>query len=180
MYCENQNAIFFDLGCGYGHALAAAAMFDLDKNNYCNFSKIVGIEMMSSKILECQILMKRLNEIVKEQENITLPEIELFEINFLTYDWSMGDIIYVCATCFTADVILQILIKVNELKSGSRFIILDKDLQQFMTDAQPEILTLPAKQKCTLMEVNNKLLLIDQYQCKTTWGYGTTFIYCKQ
>lgn len=146
--------VFVDLGCGIGECIAAAVLLHYKLPQYHSlFKEVIGIDLQRSKLLECRFMVECL------QEKVTsLPPIRILEEDFLTVDWSHATIVYVCATCFTPSLLVSIIEKCMSLRTGSRLILLDKEITS---------------------EFHNSFQLINTITCKTSWGEGIASIYCK-
>eukprot|EP01038_Epipyxis_sp_PR26KG_P006324 gene6324-8709_t len=102
----HKNDVFVDLGCGGGVCLAAATLMSVSDNQQQSFSRIIGIDLMRSKLLECKFLMDRIQKLVTDDQTIfnqnindlsndligdsnldfirnEIPSIEIYEYNFL-------------------------------------------------------------------------------------------------
>ena len=134
---------FVSLGCGSGPCMSAAYFSQ-------KFHTIVGIELMKSKIRECEYLFKLLssdykkNDIIKTEVvfseknknidqlmtlNTTITEIDIIYNNFLSVDWSDADVVYCCATCLADDVLFELASLCQKLKKGSYIILIDRQDQ---------------------------------------------------
>jgi SAM-dependent methyltransferase len=139
---------FVDLGCGTGNCLAAAALYrslsnaeDLnshEKSQRC--TKIVGIDLLRSKLIECRIMLAHLSALVDQKKLPKLPEIEVLEMDFLQHgEWhTTADVVYACATCFSSKQLQLLLIELLRMKKDSSLIILDKELDCFLPDDDEE------------------------------------------
>jgi SAM-dependent methyltransferase len=170
----NDQDVFVDLGSGYGHCIAAAALYRDVRLNIKNipiqFFNVLGIELMQSKVFESRELIKNIIEIFSEN----LPKIEIIQENFLNVDWSNADVVYACATCFTADLMYEILKKIMLLKNGSRIIFIDKNLELLSFE---ELIENKDSSNNILMFIKKKLEFVCNLKCKTSWGVGEAFIY---
>lgn len=106
----HQDEIFYDLGSGIGKAVFTAAW-------YFDCHKIYGIEILPGlhKIAESQL-----------EKNPQLTNIQFINTNFLHYNFSDADIIFINATCLSYSTWENIVTKFNLLKSGSRVIVTTK------------------------------------------------------
>jgi len=107
-----EGEVFYDLGSGAGKAVFAAGY-------YFNFSKTCGIE-----------LLEPLYKLAKNQlKKVPLTQVEFINENFLNYDFSDADIVYVAATCLDPSTWEQLINKMAKLKPGSRIIVATKSIQ---------------------------------------------------
>jgi len=115
--------VFYDLGSGLGKAVIAAFLLN-------NFSKLVGIELLSDLASAADTLLERYNTEVHPQ----LPQdsaaakqstdaMSLIEGDFLELDWSDADVVYANATRFDQPLMEAISKKAEKMKPGSRFVI---------------------------------------------------------
>lgn len=169
---NDENETYIDLGCGSGVSLIAALMmvyYNKKHNKLMKFKNVIGIDLLSMKIEECNKTVSYINSNVSDflsnkpngyYEYLIqkIPEINVILHNFLQYDWKSADVVYACATCFAQDLLVQLEIKLKELKVGSRIILLDSLI---------------------LQSQDNMFQLIDTYVCMTTWGRGNAYIYLK-
>ena len=92
---------FVDLGCGTGNCLAAAALFRSSsifqnpgglkiQGESVRRTKIVGIDLARSKLVECRIMLAHLNTLIDQNSFPKLPDIEVLESDIL----KNGDNIY--------------------------------------------------------------------------------------
>lgn len=183
---------FIDCGCGAGVTIAAAALCYIAESSEClikspifnsttknadtsssslsspfpYFSQVCGVDLMRSKIEEGQFLLEQLNTLVP-QLAIT-DRTECVEEDFLEKDWSDADIVYVCATCFTVELLSKLFEKLTALKIGARIILLDKELNVANDLLEPDVIYKLSKFHLQFIE-----------QCKTTWGSGYAYVYQK-
>ena len=90
-----EGEVFVDLGCGNGNCLAAAALhrsfLTKEKENAATREtetstsrcKIVGIDLMRSKLVEGRLMLGHLTSVVAKNSLPALPEIEVLEQDFL-------------------------------------------------------------------------------------------------
>lgn len=114
--------IFYDLGSGGGKAVFIAGLvFDLTA---------YGIEKLTSLYqLSCELKEKlqKMPEFKNYFPSKTV-NIEFINADFLEYDFSNGDLIFVNATCFRGIIFDQLIKKFLNLKVGSRIILVSADL----------------------------------------------------
>lgn len=115
--------VFYDLGSGTGKAvLLATLLFD--------FKKSIGLEIVPDLAQTAKGIVLRYEREFKEH----LPSdkqdqtLEIHEADFLKYDFSDADVVFMHSTCFDEKVMEAIVKKVNELKKGSRVITVTKTL----------------------------------------------------
>ena len=113
--------IFYDLGSGAGKAvMTATCFFDL--------SKVYGIELLpglydaANKQVTKAIELKKIN-LQK------MARVKFIKENYIDYDFSDADIIFVNATCIDYHTWEKLLSKLSDLKSGSRVIVTTKKIE---------------------------------------------------
>lgn len=111
--------VFYDLGSGIGKAVFTAAL-------YFDFKKTVGIECLSGLTRTAHAQLKKATDYFSSTEK--LASIQFVQDNFLNYDFSDADIIFINATCFSYSTWEQLIAKFKLLKSGSRLIVTTKKL----------------------------------------------------
>ena len=99
----NENAIFYDLGCGLGKMVFHIGLLDIKKS--------VGIEYSKERYNGCKYI----------QTNYcpTNKNIEFYNKSFLEHDFSDATIIYIDNTCFNETVNMEIY---NKIPKGCLFI----------------------------------------------------------
>ena len=120
--------IFYDLGCGSGKAVFAAALF-------FDLSKAYGIELLpalytiaNNQIEKAKNLIKLYDKNLAETYFNRIYCIQFINDNFLNCNISDGDIIFINATCldyYTWEAIVE---KLLLLKCGSRVIVTTKKI----------------------------------------------------
>jgi len=147
--------VFYDLGCGEGKTLLCARALGL-------FTKVVGIELIASLAEKAQdlvdIIQGVMNPVIEGEAGGGEIEARVLQEDFFSYDWSDGDVIYMCGTCFDAQQIHQLSQKVRTLKPGSRFILIDKTLPPMGGE-------------------DDNLMLTFRCQCHVSWGLATANVY---
>lgn len=101
--------IFYDLGSGTGKAVFCAAYF-------FHFSKSKGIELLLP-------LYNKANFLLKQVDSRYHEHIEFLHADFLNHDFSDADIVYIAATCLKPATWETLIIKLAQLKPGSRVIV---------------------------------------------------------
>lgn len=127
----NHGDHFFDLGCGAGKALIAAAISGI------NFSRCVGIELLPGLCSCTRAAITKLKEVLstsvttapppKDEEirrKINYSPMDVREGDILSVDWSSGDIVYASSICFSETLMQAVLEKSKLLKMGAKFITL--------------------------------------------------------
>jgi len=111
--------VFWDLGCGAGKAILAAALCDM------NFSKISGVELLDGLHSACLKAIGQYCEVSKQ--NKIDPKESRFNIikgDMRKIDWSDADVIYTSSICFPEDLIKDMVEIGKKLKPGTRIITL--------------------------------------------------------
>jgi hypothetical protein len=158
-WTRSSDQTFVDCGCGAGVTLAACGLFSGSSRHGQNFSRIIGIDLMSSKVLECRTMVRILAEL--DSLYTKWLDIEVLESDFLSVDWSCADIVYSCATCFSDHMFSLLVAKLSSLKCGSRVLLMDKEIEY------------SSNTPITFQ-------LLASTPCQTTWGTGTMHIYEKK
>lgn len=119
---------FYDLGCGGGKAAFAAAFF-------FDLSQSVGIELLpglctlaNQQLIKAQHWINSNTAIDASLYLQKLSRIQFINGNFLHYDFSDGDIIFINATALPEQIWKEICTKLLQLKSGSRVITTTKKI----------------------------------------------------
>ena len=112
--------IFYDLGSGTGKAVFCAALF-------FNLSHAKGIELLVPLHEKAQFFLKNIQNSYNQNFN---PKtiIEFINDNFLNYNFSDANIIYVAATCLNDETWKNLIAKMATLKTGTRIIIATKKI----------------------------------------------------
>jgi precorrin-6B methylase 2 len=130
--------IFYDLGCGSGKAVFAAAF-------YFDLSKSCGIELLPAlyilaivQIEKAENLIKLLKQSLAENYLHKISCIQFINDNFLNCNISDGDIIFINATCLSYYTWEAVVEKLTLLKHGSRVIVTTKKIhhEQFQLLSQ--------------------------------------------
>jgi len=104
---------FYDLGCGTGKVLLAAAFSELF-NEICGIEYLESLAKAASEVCDKYKLMYKNSEI---SFNVLTGDI-------LENDWSDADFIYIASLCFSEKVMLAITEKGKLLKKGTRILSL--------------------------------------------------------
>lgn len=104
--------VFWDLGCGAGKCMVAAALVCPELKS-CK-----GVELLPGLYEACQ---KTIESI---ETDIPISPLEVIHGNMLEVDWSDADIIFTSSICFPQELIDGMLEKSHSLKKGTRFITL--------------------------------------------------------
>jgi len=122
MVAKGTGGVFWDLGCGTGKPLIAAAL------GSHSFSKICGVELLEGL---CNAAKKVVEEYIQKAiyNNIDTKERleSLFTVvqnDMLKVDWSDGDVIYAASICFPEELLKALCEKGKLLKKGARIITL--------------------------------------------------------
>lgn len=116
--------VFYDLGSGTGKAVILAhLLFD--------FSKSIGIEYLDTLYNASEAVLKRYEEeirptIAKQVEGRIL---EVHCGDFLKYDLSNADLIFMNSTCFQDDLMEQLEVKLETVRPHAQIISLSKALK---------------------------------------------------
>jgi hypothetical protein len=113
----NENAVFVDVGCGIGKTLVIVAILN-------TFSRIIGIEI-------CDGLCKKSVESVRAftmnyRSPLDQSDIEVIEGDGTFIDWSFADLVFICATSFSVEMMERITKMANKMNSGSVLILINR------------------------------------------------------
>lgn len=181
----SQNEVFVDLGCGSGTCIAAAALMkhiSCRDEQVIGFSRVIGIDLMSSKINDCLAMVEQLrlacrNSSTNDSSNDdNLPQIDVKLGNFIQEDnlWIDADVVYSCSTCFADDLISALISKFLRLRIGARIILMDSTvLSSDITGNAYKSLVIDKTTDKPIFE------MIGSCQCVTSWGIGNAYVYRK-
>ncbi|MDF1827065.1 MAG: hypothetical protein P1U39_02180 [Legionellaceae bacterium] len=123
-----KNDIFYDLGSGAGKAVFSAAL-------YFDFNRCVGIELMDVLYKKSLASLSKAHAILKSSafagdiDEQKLSKISFVKHDFLTYDFSDADIIYLAATCLSEQTLGNLINKISMTKKGTRVMIATKTIE---------------------------------------------------
>lgn len=116
---EKKHGVFWDLGCGTGKALVAAALCD------AGFTRICGVEFLEGL---CRTSLRAIDSFCKISEKAGLKTsrsvFKVVEGDMKTADWLDADVVYTSSICFPEDLIKALAEKGRLLKKGARVITL--------------------------------------------------------
>lgn len=112
--------IFYDLGSGSGKAVMTATC-------YFDLSKACGIELLPGLFAAANAQIQKAYQL-KKIDSRKIASIKFINDNFIEYDFSDGDIIFINATCLDYFIWEKLLTKLTCLKSGSRVIVTTKKI----------------------------------------------------
>lgn len=116
--------VFYDLGSGTGKAVFLAHwMFD--------FKRAVGIELVDTLYEASEKNLKRYNSEIRRTiaKEVQDKQIEFFKGDFLKYDLSDADVIFMNSTCFQEDLMSLLEKKLEEVHANAYIISLSKPLK---------------------------------------------------
>lgn len=108
--------VFWDLGCGTGKAMVAAAMSENGFRQICGVELLEGLHKVASKAIEK----------LCEDEEYKDKNFKLFKGDMREADWTNADIIYASSICFPANLIKALAEKGRRLKKGTKILTLKK------------------------------------------------------
>lgn len=194
---------FIDLGCGDGECLAASMLFDyymakkkskVPLTMKSNLLQLIGIDLQKQRLESAEFLMKELSHSMDSLEhpsNLSHDQsftsfIHILQADFLSISWSelikqdagtITHILYLCATCFTVNLVHLIMLQILTCFPSNTIIIsLDKDLRQYIlnsSDSQRE----DSSNEEERIEVTYSLELLFDLSCVTSWSQGHAYIY---
>ena len=122
MAAPKSGGVFWDLGCGTGKGLVAAA---LSENH---FDKICGVEFIETLAQTARLTTKRYSEMAVAKGYETKERMQnLFNVvqgDMTKVDWSDADLIYVSSICFPDSLIHNLVELGKKLKAGTRILTL--------------------------------------------------------
>lgn len=207
---------FADLGCGNGNCMAGAllvhevwpaskfqkessAIVPVSVNGLSAFephaapsrtplfSMVLGIDLMRSKVGECEALTAAMREggYLEDKAEVRLSEGDFLR-SFRTEGtgWNNADVVYACATCFADDVMSPLVALFKKLKVGAHIVLIDKPL---LTNGQTWNIAGNSKSQaspspfsatdCALS--NDSFGMAGSCQVACSWGLGCAYIYRK-
>lgn len=131
--------IFYDLGCGSGLAVFAAAL------SY-PMKKCIGVELLHPLFHLCEQQLAHFQTLTAESQYFANHPyaIEFYHQDLLTVDISDGDIIFINATGFFGELWQQITQHLFSLQSGAKVIITSKKLPEThfqLLDDRPRLMS---------------------------------------
>lgn len=151
--------VFYDLGCGAGKAVFASALF-------FDLSKACGIELLPGLCAVATANIKKANQLLKSFDKShakaslkQISRIQFINENFLDYQFTDADIVFINATCMKTTTWSSIVLALTKLKSGSRVIVTTKQIEdkQFAMIAQNKELMSWGISKVTIYRKINSL-----------------------
>lgn len=164
---------FVDLGSGAGVSIAAAVLSGL-------FSTVVGIELMRTKVNICRSMIDYLRVMMRDRifidckssgESVVAPtsdaekkpklscKVDIIEEDFLIVPWwTVADVVYAACTCFSEDLLGNIIDKCFLLKRGAIVILLDRPV---------------------LADRSSEFELLGSFEATASWGDTFVFVYTK-
>jgi len=116
--------IFYDLGCGIGKAVFTAAL-------YFDLAKACGIELLPGLYATAHAqIAKATSLLTAAPHHQRLAAVQFVHANFLNYNFSDADILFINATCLSYPTWEKLLAQFMLLKKGSRIIVTSKKIQQ--------------------------------------------------
>lgn len=103
--------VFWDLGCGTGKCLLAAALL------YPELAAVKGVELLEGLYIACCEAVGRLQADIKAAISVIRGDI-------LTVDWSDADLVYISSLCFPETLLTEIAVRMENLKPGARILTL--------------------------------------------------------
>lgn len=209
------NLKFVDLGCGSGSCLAAALLlssihsqrpllfssFDREGQSKAQtvplFSTVLGLDLMRSKVSECETLMEvllgwdaalRQDSAVQVVENDFLQAFRPSEPEAIS--WHDADVVYACATCFADDVLEPLVALFQHLKIGAHVILMDRPVLSGTKQSSPNKSS-PNKKPLNTEnlrsawgcsdgdDLSELFSLVGSCQVNCSWGTGCAYVYLK-
>lgn len=116
--------VFYDIGSGSGKAVFIAGLvFELAKAR--GIEKLDSLYELSNSLVAKLATLPESKELLPHQKT----EISFIHADFVNVDFSDADIVYVSATCFYGPIWDNLMIKLLQLKRGSRVIIVSRKLE---------------------------------------------------
>ena len=111
------NLVFWDLGCGAGKVLVAAAISE-------KFSEIYGVEFLEELSNGANTACHQFMKLAEENKMIKPDKMNVTKGDILKVDWSNADIIYIASVCYPEPLMEGIIEKTKFLKKGTIIITL--------------------------------------------------------
>lgn len=113
-----KGSVFYDLGCGTGKAcLCSHLMFP--------FGKVKGVELLTPLFNSACFVQSKLKSF---EDQSAQGSLEFINADMKECDVSDGDVIYLCSTCFSEDLMQKLEEKMASLKEGAWVISLTRSL----------------------------------------------------
>ena len=118
--------VFWDLGCGIGKPLIAAAISGMQ------FREIYGVELLEGLYVAAKSAVEQYCDVIKPGK---AANFKLFCQDMTEIDWSDADLVYISSVCFPEALMKKLKEQGRKLKKGARIIALNdwKDEQHFKT-----------------------------------------------
>lgn len=195
---------FIDLGCGDGECLAASLLFDyyiakkkskVPLTMKSNLFQLIGIDLQKQRLESAEFLMKELSHSMDSlahpyylsHDQTFTSFIHILQSDFLSISWSeltardagtMTHILYLCATCFTVNLVHLIMLQIlTHFPSYTIIISLDKDLRQYILHSDSQQEDSNSSNDEERIEVAYSLELLFDQSCVTSWSQGHAYIY---
>lgn len=91
---QRATGTFYDLGCGAGKALVAAALLG-------NFHTIIGLELMPGLASLAQAQVEKFLPTPDLRLINPLPKIQVHNVNITHHSWTDANVVFAHSTCFT-------------------------------------------------------------------------------
>jgi len=117
-YVRPTDKVFYDLGSGVGNVVIQAALSG-------RFNKTVGVEVVSERYEMSQEALKRAQPLLSNDVGTCFVNGD-----FLSYDFSDADVIYVYATAYSNRLLKDLQSRLITVKPKTRIIIADKQLDK--------------------------------------------------
>lgn len=113
--------IFYDLGSGTGKAVLLAALLS-------SFSECKGVEILKDLNDTAKSVSSRFESEMKVDFPSLTSKIEFLNEDFLKYDFSDADVIFIHSTCFYDELWSQLIKKFEDLRLGTTIITVTKSI----------------------------------------------------
>lgn len=112
-----QGETFYDLGSGVGRPVFIAALF-------FPFQRLYGVEILKELNEQSNVLLAKYRALRKkwalQQDE---RDIRFIQGNFLSYDFSDADVVFMNSTCFYPELFANLIRRSSLLKKGSRMVV---------------------------------------------------------
>jgi hypothetical protein len=158
------------------------------------FSPIAGVDIMRSKVHECEALMDILRNSALGGGSARIA-VSVIEGDFLQSfkpaisgdtGWGDADVVYACATCFADDVLHPLVCLFGQLKAGAHVILIDRaalsDGPQSWATRSNNALLHSNGNGCHTVEaepISSLFFMEGSCQVACSWGSGCAYIYRK-
>ncbi len=112
---KNRGGVFWDLGCGTGKPLIAAAASE------AGFRRVCGVEILEGLAQAAKLATERYVAMHPK----SAPEFLVLQQDMNEVDWADADVVYMSSVCFSEALLEKLKERGKRLRSGARIIALN-------------------------------------------------------